>query len=355
VSTYYNEFDPYAAAWLRELMRRRLIPDGCVDERDVRVVLPDDLREFTQLHFFAGIGGWAHALRLAGWPDDRPVLTGSPPCQPFSTAGKQQGVLDERHLAPVWLGLVAALRPPVIFGEQVASAVTKDNWLDDLLDALEAEGYATGAAVLPACSIGAPHIRSRLWFTGRMADASVDRPQGWVRRGTDAAWEAVDGSAGLGSTDLGLADTDDGCKGVERGSSSEMGGWGQGHARAGRGCSSSDGRMADASGERRQQVAGGALGDEAKDGRAGWDGSIANSDHEFAGDGTNSRSGQTDDQWRDPDWLFCRDEKWRPVESGTFPLAHGVSSRVGRLRGYGNAIVPQVAAQIIKTIMESHA
>jgi DNA (cytosine-5)-methyltransferase 1 len=55
--------------------------------------------------------------------------------------------------------------------------------------------------------------------------------------------------------------------------------------------------------------------------------------------------------WRNADWLFCRDEKWRPVEPGTFPLAHGVSNRVGRLRAYGNAIVPQVAATFIQAVM----
>lgn len=97
---YYNEFDPGAAAWLRELIRAGLIADGEVDERSILDVSADDLRGFTQVHFFAGIGGWSYALRLAGWPDDRPVWTGSPPCQPFSAAGKQKGRDDARHLAP---------------------------------------------------------------------------------------------------------------------------------------------------------------------------------------------------------------------------------------------------------------
>jgi site-specific DNA-cytosine methylase len=165
---YYNEFDPFAAAWLRELIKAGHIPDGDVDERDMRDVQASELLGYTQWHFFAGIGGWSRALSLAGWPNDRPVLTGSPPCQPFSNAGKQQGVKDDRHLAPHFLELVAALRPPVVFGEQVAAAVKKDNWLDDLLDDLELNGYSCGAIILPAAAVGAPHIRQRLWFYGQL-------------------------------------------------------------------------------------------------------------------------------------------------------------------------------------------
>jgi DNA (cytosine-5)-methyltransferase 1 len=57
--------------------------------------------------------------------------------------------------------------------------------------------------------------------------------------------------------------------------------------------------------------------------------------------------------WDTADWLFCRDGKWRPVEPGTQPLAHGLPARVGRLRGYGNAIVPQAAAEFISAFMEA--
>jgi hypothetical protein len=56
----------------------------------------------------------------------------------------------------------------------------------------------------------------------------------------------------------------------------------------------------------------------------------------------------TDGFWRDADWIRCQDGKWRPVEPGTFPLAHGVPARVGRLRGYGNAINPELAAEFIR-------
>jgi DNA (cytosine-5)-methyltransferase 1 len=57
--------------------------------------------------------------------------------------------------------------------------------------------------------------------------------------------------------------------------------------------------------------------------------------------------------WRDADWLFCRDGKWRPVEPGTFPLAHGAPARVGRLRGYGNAINAEQAIGFIEAYLET--
>lgn len=160
---YYNEVDPKAAAWLRELVRRDLIAPGDVDERSILEVTPDDLKGYTQCGFFSGIGVWSYALRQAGWPDDRPVWHGSPPCQPFSAAGQQRGLADERHLWPVYYKLIQACRPPVIFGEQVSS---KDAmaWWDVVKADLNASGYGTVAADIPASAFGAPHIRQRLYF-----------------------------------------------------------------------------------------------------------------------------------------------------------------------------------------------
>ena len=74
---FYNDNDPKACEWLRSLIKAGLIPPGEVDERSITEVRADELRDFTQCHFFAGIGGWSYALQLAGWPDDRPVWTGS--------------------------------------------------------------------------------------------------------------------------------------------------------------------------------------------------------------------------------------------------------------------------------------
>ena len=68
---------------------------------------------------------------------------------------------------------------------------------------------------------------------------------------------------------------------------------------------------------------------------------------------TDRRPGPTNGFWGSADWLACRDGKWRPVEPGLEPLAHGLPARVGRLRGYGNAINPHAAAQFVTAFMES--
>ncbi len=63
---------------------------------------------------------------------------------------------------------------------------------------------------------------------------------------------------------------------------------------------------------------------------------------------TNDAACPTNGFWREADWLLCRDEKWRPVESGTFPLVDGAAARVGRLRAYGNALNAQAATLFIR-------
>lgn len=160
---YYNENDPKAAAWLRELMAEGLITEGEIDERSIREVQSADVRGFTQCHFFAGIGGFAAALRLAEWPDSRPIWTGSAPCQPYSVAGQGKGDADERNLWPDFFRLIRECRPDACIGEQVAAAI-RYGWLDGISTDLEGEDYAVGAIVLGAHSVGAPHKRQRLYW-----------------------------------------------------------------------------------------------------------------------------------------------------------------------------------------------
>ncbi len=163
MSAYYNENDEEKAAWLRELIRQNVVAPGEVDERSIQQVDAADLAGFSQCHFFAGIGVWSYSLRLAGWPDNRPVWTGSCPCPSFSAAGKGEGFDDPRHLWPAWYRLIPESNPPTIFGEQADDAIGY-GWLDLVQTDLERANYAVGKAVLGACSVGAPHIRQRLYF-----------------------------------------------------------------------------------------------------------------------------------------------------------------------------------------------
>jgi len=162
VSVYYNDNEPFVCAWLKNLIAAKLLPAGDVDERPIEAVSADDVRGYTQAHFFAGIGGWPYALQLAGW-GDRPIWTGSCPCQPFSAAGKRAKQSDERHLWPHWYRLIREQSPPTIFGEQVDDAVAA-GWIDDAFSDLESSAYACAAAILPACGVSAPHERQRIYF-----------------------------------------------------------------------------------------------------------------------------------------------------------------------------------------------
>ncbi len=174
MGAYYNEFDPKAAAWLRELIKQGHIPAGDVDERSIEDIVPCDLAGYRQHHFFAGVGGWAYALRLAGWADDQPVWTGSCPCQPFSAAGKGAGFADERHLWPAWQHLIAQCRPPVVFGEQVASPDALE-WIDLVQADMEGQNYAFGSADTCAAGVSAPHIRQRLYWVADSDLSNQDR------------------------------------------------------------------------------------------------------------------------------------------------------------------------------------
>lgn len=131
MTTFYSDIEPFAVEWLGNLMDAGLIPQGTVDDRDIRDIQAADLAGVRRAHFFAGIGGWELALQLAGWPEDAEVWTGSCPCQPFSAAGKGMGNDDERHLWPDFRALIATCFPMTIFGEQVASADGRQ-WLEEV-------------------------------------------------------------------------------------------------------------------------------------------------------------------------------------------------------------------------------
>ena len=101
------------------------------------------------------------------------LLHGGYPCQPFSHAGKRGGHADERHLWPEMFRLVRELAPTWVVGENVKGHVTLG--LDEVIDDLEGAGYATRAFVFPACAVGAPHTRERLFVVAHSSSAARQR------------------------------------------------------------------------------------------------------------------------------------------------------------------------------------
>ena len=303
MSHYYNDTDPFACEWLGNLIAAGELPGGTVDNRSITEVLPDDLEGFAQCHFFAGVGGWPLALNLAGWPASVSVWSGSCPCQPFSQAGKQLGEDDPRHLWPHFFRLIRECRPDTVFGEQVANAIGH-GWLDGISADLEGEGYAVGAVVLGAHSVGAPHIRQRLFW---VADTDRERAgSGNSREQGDQAEHRRNRFTVDGETD-GLGNTNSGKSSITQ-----------------------------------EQSA-----------REKFEATARTSGH----------------------YIHCRDGKTRRVPdpvSGIQPLAHGIprklgppltgmgpvgiraarANRVGRLRGYGNAIMPTLTVEFIRAYME---
>ncbi|HDF8527467.1 TPA: DNA cytosine methyltransferase [Vibrio parahaemolyticus] len=345
---YYNEFDPYAAQWLRNLIVAGHIAPGVVDERSISDVKPAEIQEFRQCHFFAGIGVWSYALRAAGWNDDRPVWTGSCPCQPFSVAGKGDGFSDERHLWPHWFHLIQMCRPVEIFGEQVAS---KDGlaWLDLVQTDLEEAGYTNAALDLCAAGFGAPHIRQRLWLYAKRKLGYSER-QGLERYGGNELHEEGRKTTLRPSFETGifnsLADSDNNRQ--------------QSSSRRGR-CKDSQkkkhdiGRCSkvnspsDAKSERIQSGACSAK-------QAGRENSESNM--------------PVNGFWSEVEWIYCKDDKFRPIEPGSSPLVNVSAAgmvpeltnaasdrnhpkvRKVALKGYGNAIVSEVAKEFIKAAMQ---
>lgn len=355
---YYNEFDPKAAAWIRELIKSGLVMDGDVDERSIKDVDPANLVGYDRCHFFAGIAGWDYALQLARWPDDVPVWTGSCPCQPYSVAGKGKGDADERNLWPDFFRLIQACKPEYVFGEQVAGAIAH-GWLDGVCSDLDGEGYTCGSAILGAHSVRAPHIRQRLYWLAHSEGGRYER-------------------SGVGSAnDRGRPDhieeRDDRVSGLDSGYSI---GWMANTSESGTG--QDERRIRGVLGWGRET---GWMGNANNEGPQGHGRPVRVNDQ--AGWQDKERHGSPTGFWDCYGTVPCRDGRLRRiptseagVESGLQPVVDGFPSHVGGVRnpklslhpltkakvegrttllkGAGNAIVPQVAAVFVKAFMECH-
>jgi DNA (cytosine-5)-methyltransferase 1 len=301
VSAYYNDTDPSAVAVLKQLIVDGVIAMGDVDNRSIKDVQPHDLENYTQCHFFAGAGLWSVAARLAGWPDDRQLWTGSCPCQPFSQAGLLAGADDARHLWPDFHRLIGAGRPPVVMGEQVAGKAGR-GWFNGVRADLAACGYAGRAVDFPACAVDAPHERNRLWWIAvadaeeqhRRGDQPQRRPQG---RAADRRPHA-NGFFSASSFDVAVANG-----GGAAGRSLRRPGQGNG-----------------ADPQRPHHQSG-------RPDRGSW--------------------------WSGAEWIACHDGKSRRTKPGLPLLVDGMVGRVDLWRLAGNSISPVVAAEVIGAFMDT--
>ena len=315
---YYNEIDPHAAEWLRNLIKAGHIAPGVVDERSIEDVVPADLKDFTQCHFFAGIGVWSLALRRANWADDVRVWTGSCPCQPFSAAGAGAGFADERHLWPAFHHLIAQCRPPVVFGEQVASKAVEP-WIDLVHADLEALGYAFGGVPFPSAGVGAPHIRDRLYWVGH---SNVEGLEGYAGHGGAAGRGGSSGSTAAPSVPVRLANSDS--LRLVTPSEPELH-----HSECDAESRSGFVGLGNTDGQSAGRNAGTTHAEKIEHGSDGCDGDgFGNAGGLFPEPEEQSAAGPTNGFWRAADWLLCRDGKWRPVRPGASPLVDGAASRV---------------------------
>ena len=276
---------------------------------------------------FCDIEPWSRKVLAKHWPDvpiahdvkelandparlvpDCDVLTAGYPCQPFSVAGKQRGTEDDRHIWPFISQIIAHKRPAFCVFENVYGHVALG--LDEVLADLEAQNYATRAFIVPACGVDAPHRRDRLWIIAHTN--SQGEPD--VTRFTEEGQRLV-GNAGCvtkGQSRSRLSE--------ERLNSGAQGQWSvEGH------------RLADTS----ENVAD--TDNEGSQGRlSGRQGA------EWQGEHRHARCSGTAHRQPAKDW-------WA-VEPSMGRVAHGIPGRVDRLKGLGNAIVPQIAMQIGLTI-----
>jgi len=289
-AAYYNDIDGAAAHVLECLIAENIIAPGIVDRRSIRDVQPSDLDGFAQCHFFAGGGLWSVAARLAGYPDDKPIWTGSCPCQPFSVAGKGAGIDDVRHLWPDFFRLIRARRPAVVMGEQVAGKAGRD-WFHGVRSDLEGAAYAGRAVDVPALAVDAPHIRQRLYWLG-VADAGCE-PR-WAGP-VDAQDRAFNSNLYGAGGSIAVADADEA------------------------------GRIP------RQ-----------------WN----NSSSRY-GDSLGAAHGRNGSAWSNSEWIVCHDGKARRTKPGLRLLVDGMAGRIDLWRIAGNSIVPQIAAEVIRAFLET--
>jgi len=353
--------------------------------------------ELSKPVLFCDIEPWSRKILAKHWPDvpiakdvkelandpnglipDCDILTAGYPCQPFSVAGQRRGTEDDRHIWPFIFTIIKAKRPSFCVFENVFGHVSMG--LDQVLSDLEGESYATRTFVVPACATDAFHRRDRLWIicrnvgdtkhngssttkiTGSIGETSEHNTQGQSKTEQSKGASQSRDSGGLGESTraehVGDSEskrherrTDVERKGAEDKQKQRLGVRGESSG------SSEDVAYAqsmhsDVSGEHTQQ----SEGQVSELGERSSEINVADTDSEGS-----------QGQWREHEPISRQEtghaasysdkeirarKNWQP-EPRVGRVAHGVSNRVDRLRGLGNAIVPQISMRIGLTIKET--
>jgi len=159
----YTDIEPFCCEVLRARVADGGLLPGDVWERDVRTLTADELKPYTQVHLFCGIGASPLGLRRAGWPSDLSIVTGGFPCQDISTAGKGAGIDGAR--SGLWKEMhrvIDAVRPDFAIVENSAALTSRG--LGTVLGDLASIGYDAEWNCFRASAIGAPHGRDRIWI-----------------------------------------------------------------------------------------------------------------------------------------------------------------------------------------------
>ena len=351
---------------------------------------------------FCDIEPWCRKILTQHWPDvpiyedvkeiandperfipERPdILTAGYPCQPFSVAGRRRGEKDDRHIWPEIFSIIQSRRPTWTIFENVRGHITMG--LDSVLADLEREGYSTRTFIVPAIGVDAPHKRDRVWIVSRnseeigMAHTEGNVSDG-IRRETDQ--ESDRGNARMESEcsrdrqfvprpSSTMADS----RCIDQGGE-EKSEWTSGDSS---GCSlGSDSRSESEDGlprtrtnladtESQQSSSSNNRGEPREvsqseqiqsGGSGGWsdvadtDGSRSSSRVSGSVSGQEGNSGEFDHE-SDQCTRGARQGLW-PTEPNVGRVADGIPNRVDRIKGLGNAIVPQIAYRIGLCIKEA--
>jgi len=304
----------------------------------------------TTVDLFAGIGGFARGLEATGhfrttcfveqdpfcqavlnhhwpdvpilddirnarrsdFPDARPDLVcGGFPCQPFSQAGRQLAQDDPRHLWPEMLRVIRELRPTWVVGENVVGLIKLG--LDEVLTDLEGEGYATRTFNLPACAVGAPHIRQRLWIIAHAdSQGEPDKP--------------FDDGAGSGQLGFGFVGSEAPSHGANPND--------HGPRRAEKHQQDAQHGQTQLRDKQVREL-----------GQVGQD--VADTDNADRRRGTERRQvGDGELELHGEERPANRPEDYWQSEPAVGRLADGIPNRVSQLRALGNTIIPQIAEEI---------